>query len=43
MQANGRSTSMDTPVVQGGIVLLALLGLILLNRVTANVNLSVGK
>lgn len=32
---------MDTPVVSGGIVILALLGLILLNRATVNV--SIGK
>lgn len=41
MQADGNSTSVNTEYVVGGIVLLALLALILLNRATLNV--SVGK
>lgn len=41
MEATGRSTAVDTPYVVGGMVLLAVLGLFLLNRLVANVNLNV--
>jgi hypothetical protein len=37
MQATGNSTSVNIEWVTGGIVLLALLGLIVLNRATLNV------
>ena len=40
MQATGNDTSYDTAHVAAGLVLLALVGLFLLNRVTANVNLN---
>lgn len=41
MEANGRSTSLDTPMVVAGIVLGALVALVLLNRISANVNIGV--
>jgi hypothetical protein len=39
MEANGASTSLQTAHVSGGVVLIALLGLVLLNRATLNVSL----
>jgi hypothetical protein len=38
MQATGNDTSFDTAQVAGAIVLLALVGLVLLNRATVNIN-----
>jgi hypothetical protein len=37
MEAQGDSTSFQTPHVAGAIVILAVLGLVLLNRLTLNV------
>lgn len=39
MQAQGDSGGFDIPMVSGGIVIVALLGLILMNRLTVNVSL----
>jgi hypothetical protein len=39
MEANGNSTGFQTAHVSGGLVLVALLGLILLNRATLNVSI----
>lgn len=38
MQATGNDTSFDTAQVAGALVLLALMGLFLLNRATVNLN-----
>lgn len=45
MQATGSDTSYDPAMVAGGLVLLALVGLFLLNRATVNVDFTarVGK
>ena len=41
MEANRRSTSFDTPTVAAALVLGALVLLVLMNRIVANVNLGI--